>query len=141
MARARTYRNERDVKARVKAVLNQYDWFWWMPPANGFGKVGIADFNALKDGVFMAIETKFAGNKPTPPQIGYLNSVLAGGGFAFVVDERTLPLFEEWLAVFTASAQAVQRGGSVQPEHGARMLDIIAQLTEDLAGKKPIKVV
>ena len=72
---ARTFLTEKDVKAEVKKLLNAHDWFWWMPPANGFGKAGISDFNALKKGVFLAVETKFGSKKPTPE--GYLQWLAA----------------------------------------------------------------
>ena len=31
---------EGDIKADVKKVLDEFGWFWWMPPANSFGKSG-----------------------------------------------------------------------------------------------------
>src|SRR6056297_353525 len=86
----RTFETEKDVKAEVKKLLTKHGWFWWMPPGNGFGKGGVADFNALHHGVFLAIETKFGSKRPTPAQIGYLESIHAENGFGFVVNEKLL---------------------------------------------------
>lgn len=92
-----TYTSERTVKNAIKKVLTANGWFWWMPPANGYGRAGIADMHALRDGVFLAIETKFGKNKPTPMQEDFLASVLQSGGHAVVVNEKNIPQFEQWL--------------------------------------------
>ena len=97
---ARTYTKEADVKAEVKKLLSQYGWFWWMPPANGFGKAGVSDFNALKEGHFMGLETKFKRNTPTPAQVKYLRQVHDNGGIGIVVNEKTLENLEWLLLVF-----------------------------------------
>lgn len=82
--------NEAGVKREVKRLLKQYGWYYWMPPANAFGRAGIADFNAVRDGRFLAVETKFGSNRPTPLQQQFLNDVVAHGGLAMVVTERDL---------------------------------------------------
>jgi hypothetical protein len=61
----KTYTKEAHVKDDMKALLDRFGWFWFMPPANAYGKSGISDIIALKRGTFMAIETKFGSNKPT----------------------------------------------------------------------------
>lgn len=129
---ARTFQTEKDVKAEVKKLLDQHGWFWWMPPANGFGKAGIADFNAIKKGVFLAVETKFGPRKPTNMQVGYLNSVIAEDGFGFVVNETTLNSFGIWLAAFDRATTAVSQGEKPNDEDGAAMLDAIHTLTAGL---------
>lgn len=128
----RTYLKEADVKAEVKKLLNKHEWFWWMPPANGFGRAGTSDFNALRDGVFLAVETKFGGNKPTAMQIGYMHSITANGGMAFVVDEKRIDKFAGWLAAFDRAAEAAGNKKPVASEDGAYMLDAIRDLTLEL---------
>lgn len=125
---AKTYTCEKDVKASVKKLLDKHGYFWWMPPANGFGKVGVSDFNALRAGVFVAVETKFGGNKPTVQQRAYLESVIAEGGFGFVVDEKTLDKLESWMDAFDRAAQNVSNKKEVAPEDGALMLDCIREM-------------
>ena len=89
--------NEAGVKREVKRLLKKYGWYYWMPPANAFGRAGIADFNAVRDGRFLAVETKFGSNKPTPLQQQFLDSIVAHGGLAVVVTERNLCELESLL--------------------------------------------
>ena len=100
----RTYTKEADVKAEVKKLLKQHGWFWFMPPANGYGASGLADILALRDGKFLAVETKFGGNTPTVNQRKFLAEVLTAGSYAVVVDEKTIGDFDRWL-------HAERRGG------------------------------
>ena len=86
--------NEAGVKREVRKLLAKHGWFVWMPPANGYGKAGISDFHALKDGKFLAIETKYGDNTPTPMQAKFMASIAAAGGYAVVVNEMTLDTFE-----------------------------------------------
>lgn len=126
----RTFKKEADVKNAVKAALKKHGWFWWMPPMNGYGQSGVSDFNALKSGVFLAIETKFGYNKPTPMQKAYLQSITAEGGFGFVVNDKNLSNFLDWLERFDRAAKAVEEGGKPADEDGAQMLNDIAAMTE-----------
>jgi len=126
------YNNEGDVKRAVKKLLDADKWFWWMPPANGFGKAGISDINAIKSGVFMAIETKFGSNKPTPLQIGFLNSVRSESGFAFVVNEKRIGTLGNFLAAFKRATEAQQQGQQPTPEDGAMMLNCIREMQLEL---------
>lgn len=128
MSKKRTYHNESDVKAEVKKLLNQHNWFWWMPPANGFGRAGISDFNALRGGVFLAIETKFGNNKPTAMQVGYLESIMSESGMAFVVNEKNLDALAVWLARFDLAIEAQMEKKEVSQSDGAAMMDAIAAM-------------
>lgn len=130
--RLKQFHSEKDVKKEVKKLLDREDWFWWMPPANAFGKSGIADFHAMKDSVFMAIETKFDKNPPTAQQIGFLNSIRAKGGFAFVVDEKRLDFLERFLLNYAESVRCVQRKREIPPEVGAEMINMIAEMSREL---------
>jgi hypothetical protein len=121
-------KNEGDVKKAVKKILDKHGWYWWMPPANGFGRAGIADINAVHAGVFMAIETKFGSNKPTPMQVGFLASIRAEGGFAFVVNEKRVDTLAKFLDAFARSIDAGVKGGKVADEDGALMLDCIREM-------------
>lgn len=129
---SRTYTCEKDVKKRVKELFNREGWFFWMPPANGFGKIGVSDFNALKDGVFLAVETKFGKNTPTVQQKAYLQSIHAAGGLAFVVSEQTLEWFDIWLQTFARAAKAAQKQTPPSQEDGATMLDAAKAMTKDM---------
>lgn len=121
--------NEKAVKAKVKKLLDKHDWFWWMPPANGYGKGGISDFHALRNGVFLAIETKSGTNKPSALQKQFCESIMAGKGFAFVVNEQNIEWLDRWLGCFENATIAASRGQEVTHEDGADMLNAIAALT------------
>lgn len=122
-------RNEKGVKARVKKLLDKHGWFWWMPAANGFGTQGIADFLAVRKGIFMAVETKFGGNKPSALQCGFLNSIAAEDHFAFVVDENTLAAFERFLQLLDESIERTAKTGQKPTdEAGAGMIDCIREM-------------
>lgn len=126
-----TCRNEKDVKKYVKKLLDKHGYFWWMPPANGFGKVGISDFNAIKTGMFMAIETKFGGNQPTPHQKAYLATVASHDHFAFVVDENNLDRLALFLQQLDESVErTANEGKPPTEEQGAGMLDCIRGLIQ-----------
>jgi hypothetical protein len=121
-------KNEKDVKKKVKALLDKFGWFWWCPPANAYGRSGISDFHALKNGVFLAIETKFGSNKPTAMQLGFLNSINAESAFAFVVNETNLDWLEAFLEDFGAQAELVAGEGKMANDAGARLVDAIRAL-------------
>lgn len=90
---------EKDVKEEVKKLLTKHGWYYWMPPANAFGRGGISDFHALRNGVFLAIETK-AGMRltgrhaPTVLQVRFIKAIRENGGRAMVVNESNLDRLE-----------------------------------------------
>jgi hypothetical protein len=127
-----TYTKEAHVKDDIKSLLTKHDWFFFMPPANAYGKSGIADIIAIKNGTFLAVEAKFGTNKPTAMQIGFLNSIRACDGFAFVVSDRNLDWFAAFLESFDISVDCASKKMEVPPEHGARMLNALAELSNKL---------
>ncbi len=129
MAKEVTFNSERDVKRVVKKILDDHKWFWWMTPANGFGKSGVADICALRTGVFIAIETKFKKNTPTAQQVGYLNSIRQETGFAFVINESNVGWFKVWCECFDRACEAQAQRKDVDPADGANMLDAIRMMT------------
>lgn len=124
--------SEKDVKREVKKLLDAHLWFWWMPPANGYGKAGISDFNAVKQGVFMVVETKFGSNKPTALQIGFCNSVAAEKGIALVVNEKNLNQLASWLELFDDLTDAISSHDPDTRDREIALLNCQVLLTEDL---------
>lgn len=120
--------SEKDVKKRVKQLLDQHKWFWWMIPANGYGRSGASDFHALKNGVFLAIETKFGSNKPTAMQRGFLESINAESAFGFVVSDANIDWLEAFLDDFGKETDLVAGQEKMSNEGGARLLDAIRAL-------------
>lgn len=121
-------KNEKDVKKRTKALLDKHGWFWWMVPANGYGKSGISDIHALKGGVFLAIETKFGTNKPTALQVGFLNSINAENSFGFVVNDQNLDWLDTFLDQFRKETDLVASEKKMSNEGGATLVDAIRAL-------------
>lgn len=126
------FETEKDVKRKVKQMLEKNGWFWWMPAANGYGKSGVADFNALKHGTFLAIETKFGSRKPTALQVGYLNSIQAEMGMGFVVNENRLDTLEAWLQAFDRATTEVTKGEKPADADGALLLNAAQIMTQEL---------
>ena len=122
-------KNESHVKRDVKKLLDKYGWFWWMTPANGFGRSGISDFCAIKSGMFLAVETKANGGKVTAMQQGYLESVRSCDHFAFVVRETSIKAFETFLKHLDLSIEITAKGETPGAEIGGPMLDAIKVLS------------
>jgi hypothetical protein len=122
-------RDEKGVKENIKRLLDHHGWFWWMPPANGYGKVGISDFHALKNGVFLAIEAKFGSNKPTVPQRAFLESIQTCDAFGFVVNDKSLEWLQTFLEDFQAQTDEVASTQRMSNDAGARLVDALRALT------------
>jgi len=77
------------VKDKVKKLLKERGIWYFMPAANGFGRVGIPDFICCMDGKFLAIETKAPGKRDntTANQENRINEIRAARGWALVVDD------------------------------------------------------
>jgi hypothetical protein len=126
-------KDEKGVKTLIKRLLDFHGWFHWMPAANGFGAQGISDHLAIKSGVFLAVEAKHGNNKPKPMQKGFGLQIIANDAYAFCVNEKNIDHLAMWLESFEASVAFVKNGGDpedIPQEHGARMLNAIAVLTD-----------
>lgn len=77
------------VKDAVKKVLKSYGIWYFMPAANGFGKVGVPDIICCYEGKFLAIETKAPGKvaNTTANQERCIEEIRAAKGWALVVDD------------------------------------------------------
>lgn len=128
--------DEKGVKKIIKQVLNHFGWFTWMPAANGFGQQGVSDHMAIKTGVFLAVEAKFGNRKPRPTQKAYAAQIMANDGFAFCVNERNVDHLVRFLESFEVSRKCQMKGQPTPDEHGSRMLNAIAALTDPYAAAK-----
>lgn len=87
-------KNEGDVKKVVKLILcDTVNCWWFMPPANGFGRAGIPDFVGHVNGKFFAVETKFGAGKPTANQVREINNITDTNGEVWLVNEKNI---NEW---------------------------------------------
>jgi Holliday junction resolvase len=76
---------EGKVKAIVRKHLDYCGCWYFMPPANGFGRAGIPDFIASVGGMLVAIETKAVGGKTTALQRREIDKINASGAVALVI--------------------------------------------------------
>jgi Holliday junction resolvase len=86
---------EKAVKAKVKNVLESEGVYYFMPPANGFGRSGVPDIVACVNGLFLAIECKAGTNKPTALQVREIESIRRNNGVAVVVNEANWDMVRE----------------------------------------------
>ena len=96
------------VKAKVKALLNKYNIYHFMPATGGYGRSGIPDIIACMHGKFLAIECKAGSGKLTALQIRELERIEKAGGIAYVVNETSLEPLEGALRAFIADLTSSQ---------------------------------
>ncbi len=93
-------KNEGDVKKIVKKTLAGTDRCWWfMPPANGYGRAGIPDFVGWVDGCPFAVETEFGRGGTTANQNREINDATHAGGEVWIVRETNV---DQWVIEFKA---------------------------------------
>ena len=78
------------VKAKITKTLQEMGIWYFMPPANGYGRAGIPDFIGCMNGLLIAIEAKAGKNKPTALQLREIDRIKAAGGYAIVVNEENV---------------------------------------------------
>jgi hypothetical protein len=99
------------VKAKVKALLNKYNVYHFMPATGGYGRSGIPDIICCAQGpkgshgYFLAIECKANGGKLTALQHRELENIKENGGIALVIDETKLGDLETLLIDLTSSEE------------------------------------
>tara|TARA_R110000851_G_scaffold204557_1_gene356489 strand:- start:159 stop:464 length:306 start_codon:yes stop_codon:yes gene_type:complete len=93
-------KNEADVKKAVKKVLSSFPadeiWFF-MPPANGYGRSGIPDLLGCYKGNLFGVETKFGKNDPTNNQLREIQGIIQSKGRCWIVRESNI---HDWEAEF-----------------------------------------
>lgn len=89
--------NEANLKKKIKADCDARGWWSYAPVQHGLGASGIPDRIACAPvtikpedvgktmGLFVGIEAKVKGNRPTKLQWSQLEGIAAAGGMALVV--------------------------------------------------------
>ena len=88
---------ESKVKTAVRKMLNAFDIYHFMPPANGFGRAGIPDIIACMNGHFIAIECKAGKGQTTALQDRELNAILNAGGTTYIARESNIDELQQLL--------------------------------------------
>ena len=91
---------EGKVKEQVKRVFKDYGFWFFMPVAGPFGRSGVPDFIACKDGRFVAVEAKAGKGKTTALQDATIGEIVGHGGVVWVVNEKNIGEFRQWAATF-----------------------------------------
>jgi len=73
------------IKAKVKELLRAYGVYWHCPVQNGMGAPSL-DFICCANGLYLGIETKAPGKKPTARQENTMAAIEAANGVTIVVD-------------------------------------------------------
>jgi Holliday junction resolvase len=81
---------EGKVKTAIRKVLDAEGVYYFMPPANGFGRAGIPDIICCVGGFFFAIEVKAGKGKTTALQDREIAAINNHGGIAIVVNETNI---------------------------------------------------
>ena len=91
---------EAKTKAKVKALLDKYNIYHFMPATGGYGRSGIPDIIACLNGKFLAIECKAGKNKLTALQERELDRIEDSGGIAYWVNDTHLESLEGAIRAF-----------------------------------------
>ena len=85
------------VKTRLRKHLDRLGIYYFMPPANGFGRAGIPDIVGCMNGQFVAFECKAGKGKTTALQDREIKKIQDATGWAFVINEDNVDKVEELL--------------------------------------------
>lgn len=88
---------EKKVKIKVKKILDKLGAYYCMPATGGYGTNGVPDIIACYKGLFVGIECKANGGKPTALQKKHLKDIQTAEGFSVVIDELNVNMLESLL--------------------------------------------
>ena len=92
------------VKKKVREVLDDFDVYYFFPPANGYGRAGIPDVICCVLGRFLAIECKAGKGKLTALQEREIEKIEQAGGVTFVAREHNIEELKCLIASLLQSA-------------------------------------
>jgi len=89
---------EAKVKAKVIKILRATPGlYYFFPVTGGFGRSGVPDIVVCYCGIFVGIECKAGGNKPTPLQDMEMTKIREAGGLTLIVNETNVDAVEALL--------------------------------------------
>jgi Holliday junction resolvase len=95
---------EAKVKKQIKQILEELNVWFFMPPANGYGRAGIPDFIGCLKGQFIAIEAKAGKGKTTALQDREIQRIKDAGGFVLIVNETNLHNLKDLIKSHTCTS-------------------------------------
>ena len=94
---------EAKVKQQIKQILKELNLWYFMPPANGYGRAGIPDFIGCLKGRLIAIEAKAGKGKTTALQDREIQKIKDAGGFVLIVNESNIHTLKDLITSWTSS--------------------------------------
>ena len=88
---------EKKVKTKVKSILDKLGAYHCMPSTGGYGANGVPDIIACYKGLFVGIECKANGGKPTALQTKHLSLIKQAKGFSIIIDESNVNMLKSLL--------------------------------------------
>ena len=85
---------EKKVKVKVCKKLKEMGAYYFYASTGGYGASGVPDIVACWKGIFLGIECKANGNKPTALQQKHLADIHFAGGVSMVIDETNVDELE-----------------------------------------------
>lgn len=78
---------EKKIENEIKKILHKRGAYHVKIHGNSFMKTGIPDILACYKGVFLGIEVKDVGKKPSAAQVIHIENINKAGGVAFYTDD------------------------------------------------------
>lgn len=95
------------VKKQVRATLDYFGAYYFLPATGGYGRSGVPDIVACYRGRFIGIEVKAGSNEPTALQQRELAIIKKKGGIAVVVNEGSLDALHDLLCGLSSCDEEV----------------------------------
>lgn len=86
---------EAKVKKIGRAVMTKMGMYHFPAFSGGYGRSGVPDDIGCHQGVFVAVEYKANGGKPTALQLKNMDDIRKCGGIALLIDEENVHQLEE----------------------------------------------
>lgn len=105
---------EGKVKKKLRTYLDSLkpDVWYSMPVPSGFSDKGTPDFLINFYGLFLAVETKANGKKPTPLQARALGLIQAAHGISMVIDDKNIEDSIQCLQLLANKLKTTERSAS-----------------------------
>jgi hypothetical protein len=86
---------EAKVKKVGRAIMTKMGMYHFPAFSGGYGRSGVPDDIGCHQGVFVAVEYKANGGKPTALQLKNMDDIRKCGGVALLIDESNVHQLEE----------------------------------------------
>jgi len=103
---------EGKVKKVGRATMTKMGMYHFPAFSGGYGRSGVPDDIGCYQGVFVAVEYKANGGKPTALQLKNMDDIRKSGGVALLVDEHNVHQLERLIDDEVQSSRARKAGST-----------------------------